>query len=161
MTNYTLTKEFNDEISKLENNVRGLAKKKIPDALALLDRECGVHNLQGHARRLMPLAVWLVIRRPDLIDEVKRCTNLKNQMTSHSVEARGSFWNFVKSAMKSEIKKNGKDIISSSDKSNAPITVEEIARTYLSIDYGGGQVNGGGGNTVLKRSLKIISHSKL
>lgn len=158
MTNFTIHQDFHDKVIALEQSVKTLGNKKIPDALALLERESGVHNLQGHARRLMPLAVWLVMKRPDILDEVRRATNLRHQMTSHSAEARGSFWKFVKDAMKTEIKKNGMDVISTADRANAPITAKAITRTYLSVDYGGGQISGGGGNTVLKRSLKIMAH---
>lgn len=108
--------------------------------------------------RLMPLAVWLTIRRPDLLKLIRSKTKLANEMKATSSEARAAFWGEIKDAIKAELTKNGADVISSADKTNSPTTAQEIAETYLSADYGGGQTKGGAGNTVLKRSLKLLAH---
>lgn len=157
MANYKKRNDFPFLLGLLEKVVSDLSKGT-PDAKALMVRGKGKHNLQGHAMRVMPLAVWLVIRRPDLLKLVRGKTKLINEMRASSSEARGAFWGDVKDALQMELKKNGKDIVSSADKVNTPITTEEIAHTYLSADYGGGQTKGGAGNTVLKRSLKLLAH---
>ena len=42
---------------------------------------------------------------------------------------------------------------------DAVLAADQIANTYLSAEYGGGQSGGGGGTTVLKRTLKLLSHT--
>lgn len=158
MANYRNRKDFPLLVDLLERAAKGFTAHKIPDAKALVVREKGLHNLQGHAMRIMPLAVWLAIRRPDLLKLIRSKTKLANEMKASSSEARGAFWGDVKDAIRAELMKNGKDVISTADKTNTPTTAQEIADTYLSTDYGGGQTSGGGGNTVLKRSLKLLAH---
>ena len=158
MANYKNRKDFPLLLDLLEKTAKSFAAQKIPDARALVVREKGMHNLQGHAMRVMPLAVWLTIRRPDLLKLIRGKTKLANEMKATSSEARAAFWGKVKDAIKDELAANGVDVISSADKINTPTTAEEIAETYLSADYGGGQTNGGAGNTVLKRSLKLLAH---
>lgn len=158
MANYKNRKDFPLLVDLLERTAKGFAAQKIPDAKALVVREKGMHNLQGHAMRVMPLAVWLAIRRPDLLKLIRSKTKLANEMKASSSEARATFWGKVKDAIKDELVTNGADVLSSADKINTPTTAQEIADTYLSADYGGGQTKGGAGNTVLKRSLKLLAH---
>lgn len=158
MANYRNRKDFPLLVDLLERTAKSFAAKKIPDATALMDRKKGAHNLQGHAMRVMPLTVWLVIRRPDLPKLIRSKTKLVNGMKASSSEARAVFWNVVKDAIKAELLKHGNDVISTADQINTPTTAQEIADTYLSQDYGGGQTSGGAGNTVLKRSLKLLAH---
>lgn len=158
MANYKKRKDFPLLVDFLERITVSFAAKKIPDAKALVIRKKGTHNLQGHAMRVMPLAVWLTIRRPDLLKLIRGKTKLANEMKATSSEARAAFWGEIKDAIKAELTKNGADVISSADKTNSPTTAQEIAETYLSADYGGGQTKGGAGNTVLKRSLKLLAH---
>ena len=159
MANYIKRKDFPLLMYLLERIATDFAAKKIPDAIALVVREKGVHNLQGHARRVMPLAVWLLIRRPDLLNLLRSKTKLTNEMTASSSEARSVIWEQVKTAINYELIKGGDDVISPADRANTPITAKDIALTYLSVDYGGGQTKGGAGNTVLKRALKLLAHT--
>lgn len=158
MANYRNRKDFPLLVDLLERTARSFAIKKIPDAQALMDRKKGANNLQGHAMRVMPLAVWLVIRRPDLLKLIRSKTKLPNEMKASAPEARAVFWGSVKDATKAELLKHGNDVISSAGQINTPTTAQEIAGTYLSAVYGGGQTSGGAGNTVLKRSLKLLAH---
>lgn len=158
MANYRKRKDFPLLLDLLERTTTYFATKNIPDANALIVREEGKHNLQGHARRVMPLAVWLVIRRPDLLNLIRSKTKLTNEMTASSSEARSAIWGQVKDAISNELSKAGADVISDADRANTPITAIDIADTYLSSEYGGGQTSGGAGNTVLKRALKLLAH---
>lgn len=158
MANFRNRKDFPLLLDVLERAATLFAASRIPDANALVVREAGMHNLQGHARRVMPLAVWLVIRRPDLLKLIRNKTKLNNEMSASSSEARSVIWRQVMDAMRVELLSNGNDVISCADRANSPTTAEEIARTYLNADYGGGQTRGGAGNTVLKRALKLLAH---
>lgn len=158
MANYLNRNDFPLLLDLLERAAASFAASNIPDAKALVVREAGKHNLQGHARRVMPLAVWLAIRRPDLLKLIRSKTKLKNEMSASSSEAKSSVWSQVKGAMNAEMINGGRDVISYADRTNTPTTAEEIAHTYLSVDYGGGQTKGGAGNTVLKRALKLLAH---
>lgn len=158
MANYLKRNDFLLLLDLLERTTAQFATKKIPDAGALIVREQGEHNLQGHARRVMPLAVWLVIRRPDLLNLIRSKTKLSNEMTASSSEARLAIWGQVKDAITNELSKGGSDLVSVADRANTPTTANEIAHTYLGAGYGGGQTSGGAGNTVLKRALKLLAH---
>jgi hypothetical protein len=158
MADYKKRNDFTLLLGLLERIAKTLAATGVPDAKALTTREAGMHNLQGHAMRVMPLAVWLVIRRPDLLKPIRRATGLKTAMHASSSEARSVLWRDVKVAILNEISLHGSDVLSSADKTNTPTTAAAIANTYLSTAYGGGQTKGGAGNTVLKRSLKLLAH---
>jgi hypothetical protein len=158
MANYKNRRDFPLLVDLLEMAAKRFAAQKIPDAKALVVREKGLHNLQGHAMRVMPLAVWLAIRRPDLLKLIRGKTKLATEMKASSSEARAAFWGVVKDAIQDELSKSGADVLTSADKTNTPTTAQEIANTYLSADSGGGQTKGGAGNTVLKRSLKLLAH---
>lgn len=158
MANYNKRNDFPLLVELLERTATTLAAGKVPDAKALIVREKGAHNLQGHARRVMPLAVWLVLKRPELLKLVRAKTKLSNEMKASSSEARSAVWGAVKAAMIDEIAKAGTDIVSQHDRANTPVTAKDIAQTYLSADYRGGQTKGGAGNTVLKRAVKLLAH---
>lgn len=158
MADYRKRSDFTLLLGLLESTVKSLAATGVPDAKALSIREKGVHNLQGHAMRVMPLAVWLVIRRPDLLKAIRRGTKLTTAMQASSSEARSVLWRDVQVAIQKELSLHGGDVLSSADRTNTPTTAAAIATTYLSYDYGGGQTRGGAGNTVLKRSLKLLAH---
>lgn len=158
MANYKNRKDFPLLLDVLERAASLFAASGIPDATALVVREAGRHNLQGHARRVMPLAVWLVIRRPDLLKIIRNQTRLKTSMSASSSEARSIIWRNVKDAINAELVRNGTDVISCAERANTPTTAAEIAHTYLSTEYGGAQTKGGAGNTVLKRALKLLAH---
>lgn len=158
MANYNKRNDFPLLVELLERTATTFAGKNVPDAKALVVRVKGVHNLQGHARRVMPLAVWLVLRRPEILKQIRAKTRLSNGMTSSSSEARSAVWGVVKAAIVAEIGKAGSDIVTHQDRSSTPVTAEDIAQTYLSQDYGGGQTRGGAGNTVLKRAIKLLAH---
>lgn len=158
MANYRKRKDFLLLLDLLERTATHLAEQKVPDAKALVAREKGIHNLQGHAMRVMPLAVWLVIRRPELLRLIRSKTKLANEMTASSTEARSVMWNHVKDAINHELSVAGLDVVSNPSQANTPTTAQEIAHTYLSAAYGGGKTKGGAGNTVLKRALKLQAH---
>lgn len=158
MADYRKRSDFTLLLGLLESIVRSLAATGVPDAKALSIRAKGVHNLQGHAMRVMPLAVWLVMRRPDLLKAIRRATKLRTTMQASSSEARSVLWRDVQVAIQKELSMHGSDVLSSADRTNTPTTASAIAATYLSSDYGGGQTRGGAGNTVLKRSLKLLAH---
>ena len=80
-------------------------------------------------------------------------------MARQSAEADGAFWNDVKAALIQLLAEHGDDQIVVGERTNSPTTPNHIANTYLSSDYGGGQTTGGGGTAVLKRTLKLLSHT--
>jgi len=160
MANYKRKTDFILVHDLLVNAIRGYSAAKIKDAQALTDREGGMHNLQGHTRAVIPLAVWIAYKEPSLLPKIKKGTTLKGEMTGHSVEARDNqIWGPLKKAMKRHLKLTGIDVIAEKTKANSPDSAAKIASTYLSDDYGGGQTSGGAGNTVLKRALKLLAHT--
>jgi hypothetical protein len=160
MANYTTRTDFILTMKLLEKAISTYSASNVKDAKALTDRKSGKHNLQGHARAVIPLAVWLAFQEPSILQPIRRRTTLSSGMTAHSSEARDSrSWSPVKKALKKHLALAGGDVVAPSAKSNSPDTPAKIAATYLGNDYGGGQTTGGAGNTVLKRALKLLAHT--
>lgn len=133
----------------------------IPDASALFQRTRGQNNLQGHAHSIVPLAVLLARVYPQLLLAIRINTDLQHGMTGQSAEARlKAVWLPVQTGIQLLIASRGGDIVSETFGRATPQTVSRVADTYLSVRYGGGQQRGGAGDTVVKRTLKLLAHLK-
>lgn len=157
MVDYTANPRFLELLEATDRVIDETAGEGIEDAASLRDRYAGLNNLQGHMV-IVPLSVWLVWHRPDLLDTVRDETDLNVEMTRHSQEARGEFWEVVKEALIDLLADHGGDRLVVGARPNSPETPLHISDTYLSYDYGGGQTEGGGGTIVLKRTLKLLAH---
>ena len=81
-------------------------------------------------------------------------------MDKHSAEARDGVWDGVKTGMIQLLATSGADVLTPpGTKVNSPVSAANIAQTYLRTNYGGSQQAGGGGNTVIKRTLKLLAHT--
>ena len=150
---------FGALLSATETITGVLAASNVGDARRLAQRSVGWHNLQGHARAVVPLAVWLARLHPELLCNIRDMTNLGTNMSNTSQEARGAFWDDVKAVLRASLQQYGNDLIAVGLRTTSPETAQEIAHTYISADYGGGQTSGGAGTTVLKRTLKLLAHT--
>ena len=159
MVDYTQDLSFRAMQEATDVLIRVMAGGGIRDARAITDRAAGWHNLQGHARSIVPLALWLVLHRAELLCTLRRETDLQVVMSGRSGESRAPFWDEVSQALVDMLNQHGGDRIIVGGQANSPETAQQIARTYLSAEYGGGQRRGGGGTTVLKRTLKLLSHT--
>ena len=159
MVDYTQDWRFGALLSATERITAVLAANDVADAQRIADRSVGWHNLQGHARAVVPLALWLARQHPEILCNIGGMTDLSIEMTNVSQESRGDFWDGVKTALIGSLQLNGDDRIISGQQANSPQTAHEIASTYISSDYGGGQTTGGAGTTVLKRTLKLLAHT--
>ena len=56
---------------------------------------------------------------------------------------------------------SGQDIVAEEMTSGIAQSAADVARTYLSTSWGGGQPKGGGANTVVKRTLKLLAHLQI
>jgi hypothetical protein len=142
-----------------------LARRGVRDAQALAQRRSGWNNLQGHAHSLVPLAVFFARSNPPSLRAVRATTTLRRSMTARSQEAGDRvLWSSVEADMRALLAARGNDIVSEELRRRGPRrrrrrqTARQIARTYLSRTYGGGQTKGGAGNTVIKRTLKLLAH---
>lgn len=82
-----------------------------------------------------------------------------NGLTRGSVEARDPLiWRAVRNGVQLLIATRGDDIIAEELRGGAPQSIERVAETYLSQRYGGGHLRGGAGDTVIKRTLKLMAH---
>ena len=156
---YTQDRGFGALLSATETITAVLAAGGVRDAQRLAERSVGWHNLQGHARAVVPLAVWLAMRHPEILCAIREMTDLGTLMSNTSPEARGAFWDDVKTLLRDSLRQSGHDLIAIRQRPSSPTTAREIATTYISADYGGGQTSGGGGTTVLKRTLKLLAHT--
>ena len=159
MVDYTGDFRFGALLRATERIIEVLHTGEVADATSLVDRAAGWNNLQGHMRGIVPLTVWLALHRPDLLCTVRAATNLDTIMGRESAESNGAFWDDVKAALIRLLADRGDDRIVVGEQTDSPTTPNRIANTYLSSDYGGGQTTGGGGTVVLKRTLKILSHT--
>lgn len=136
-----------------------LASRGNADAAALVQRSGGWNNLQGHAHSIVPLAVFFARHRPLALGPIKGATSLRTSQSHGSREARKrTLWRQVQADLRNLLRNRGSDILAEEMRSNRPQTAQQIANTYLSSGYGGGQTSGGGGDTVLKRTLKLLAH---
>lgn len=126
----------------------------------MVARGGGWNNLQGHARSVVPVAVLYARLHPEQLQQIRAMTDLKHDMGQPwSEEARNSdMWGPVMQDMQQMVSSHTETIVASESSTGDPQTVEAVATTYLSTDYGGGQTSGGAGNTVLKRTLKLLAH---
>ncbi|WP_243356790.1 hypothetical protein [Bacillus litorisediminis] len=140
--------------------IDSLARNGIPDAIALVERGMGLHGLRGHEASIIPLAVLFSQYNPLLLSHLRTSTNLSFGMGGrNNPEANDdAIWRPIKNAMVDFKARHGADIISEEVDSGNPQSVERVMNTYLSTSYLGGQPNGGGGNTVFKRTLKLLGH---
>lgn len=159
MTNFTADRTFGALHEAVDRLIEVLALSGVADAKALADRKRGWNNLQGHYRAVVPLAIWLVRRHPALLANLRAETRLSTNMSGASAEARDPLWNQVQDLLRADLASNGSDRVVIGSHSNTPETAQDIATTYLSKTYGGGQVSGQAGNTVLKRTLKLMAHT--
>jgi hypothetical protein len=157
VVDYTIDARFAGLCRTTDAIIDESAAEGSEDAISLLDRAAGVNNLQGHMA-IVPLTMWLVMQRPDLLRIVRDETNFNVEMARYSQETSGEFWEDVKDALIDLLEQHGDDRIIIGERITSPETPTHIANTYLSDDYGGGQVGGGGGTIVLKRTLKLLAH---
>ena len=131
----------------------------IPDATALYQRGQNVNNLIGHAHSIIPLAVLIAREYPFLLGFVRARTDLRRAMTRQSREARDTYlWRKIMYAMKLLLGRRGGDVIVEELATRRPQSAQRVATTYLSTAFGGGQRRGGAGNTVIKRTVKLLAH---
>ena len=143
----------------------------MPDAVALMQRSGGTHNLQGHDRSVIPLAVHYGRHHRDTMDEIRQANldlnvsmddgRSANRAASRA-ETRHAVWNRARDEMAVFVSSSsGQDIVAEDMTSGAPQSAADVARTYLSTSWGGGQPNGGGADTVVKRTLKLLAHLQI
>ncbi|MBN1547543.1 MAG: hypothetical protein JW902_12885 [Syntrophaceae bacterium] len=162
MTDFTINPAFMALIHGVDQMILDLAQQRIPDAQAIASRYAGGNNLQGHARGLVPVAIWFARAHHPHLERVRKATNLTIDMSWSSAEARNrGLWRPIQRDFIAAIAANGTDIVTSGGDIYTPHSVEDIASTYLPTSWGGNQSTGGAGGTVIKRTLKIMSHTFL
>lgn len=159
MMDWTKDPAFQRSLSRLDGIITTAARLGHPDGQALEGRRQGVNNLQGHANALEPLALLISQKSPALLVTIRNLTNLSSDMGPGSKESRDPQIKAAIAAAVSTLRaSHGNDIIARELKSQDPITVDTACNTYLSSGLGGAQDTGGAGDTVLKRTLKLLAH---
>lgn len=160
MVDMTQDAIFTALVAATEEVIEVLANAGVRDARALVMRQRGWNSLQGHTRGLIPLAVWFIRTYPQHLGNLRGSTTLATNMGPRSAEARDHVvWQPIQTDLSNLLASDGADVISPPGTSpRSPRTAQEIADTYLSTSYGGGQPTGHAGNTVVKRTLKLLAH---
>ncbi|MBX6362422.1 MAG: hypothetical protein IRZ00_01030 [Gemmatimonadetes bacterium] len=150
---------FTTAVAATRHAITDLAAHGVADALALVRRVRGVNHLQGHANSIVPLAVLMARVYPQVLQVVRARTDLRNGLDPQGPETRDQLvWRTVKTGVQLLVAVRAADIIAEEMRTGAPQTVENVAQTYLSQRFGGGQPRGGAGDTVVKRTLKLMAH---
>jgi hypothetical protein len=158
MADFRTDVAFQAMLKGAEATIESLAGDRVPDAVALMQRAAGKNNLQGHYNALLPLAVLIARTDPSLLSHVKSRTSLLHNMGAGSSEARSAtIWKPVEADSQTIIRTRSSDVLTVM-LSGGLCRVRDAA-TYLSPTFGGAQVRGGGGNTVLKRTIKLLAHT--
>lgn len=159
MTDRTKQMAFKLAASRFEGALFAAARLGMRDAQAIRWRAQGGANLQGHANALVPVAILLAQLHPSVLKKVRIATNFLNSMGKGTPESRDpALRAIIEHAIRTLRKTNGPDVFAHELRSRKQITIDKACDTYLSAKLGGGQANGGAGDTVIKRALKIIAH---
>lgn len=157
MPDYRKNAAFAAAVAAVEAGIETLASRGVPDAIALAQRAAGRHNLQGHYHTLVPFAVLVLRKNPQLLAHVRTATDLGADMGVDRAEARSvSTWQPVAAAAAALIAAEPGSKLADRLSGGAADVAE--AANYLSQNFGGVQARGGGGDTVLKRTLKLVAH---
>lgn len=131
-----------------------LADAGVPDAIELVERRSGKNNLQAHAAHLTPLAVMLLLRHGSLIGVLARGTRLREALSG-----RERIWSQLRHPVVRFIGTSGRERVSQTIRTRKPLTISEVAQTYLPLAWGGSHGTGGAGASTLKRALKLAAHA--
>ena len=134
---------------------------QVDDAEELRKRRDNNYNkMRGHAHSTPALAVLYARTYPNDIPLIRQATQLSR---SSRLESRYVVWKTVMANTKALLQSQGSDIVSEQVSTSKPQTAQEVAKTYLSTKYGGKLTGsqGGKGDTILKRTLKLIAHCGL
>jgi len=157
--NWLTNIDFQRAMARLDGTITTAARLGHPDGVALDERRQGRNQLSGHANALENLALLLAMQSPALLAIIRDETDLAEDMGQGSAESRNQVIKTqIADALTALRAARGNDIIARELRSNAPITVNSACQTYLSVGLGGGQDTGGGGDTVVKRTLKLLAH---
>lgn len=162
MTNWVNDYEFQLALARLSGAIAAAATLGLSDARAIRWRAAGGANLQGHENALVPVALLLAMQDPSLVRRVRRSTSLAQSMGRGSTESRDqALRDDIALALRRLQATRGTDIVSRQLGNNQPISVDRACRTYLSTRLNGSQQNGGAGDTVIKRVLKLIAQFRI
>ena len=160
MSDLTRDPTFTSLVAGTEAIVHVLANAGVRDARFLVSRQAGWNVLPGEVRSLIPLAVWFIRRYPNHLYSLRANTSLGVGMGRNSPEARDpSLWQPIQTDLKDYLAMNGDDVIALATQPLSPITAQDIARNYLSAGYGGGHTGAQAGDSILKRTLKLLAHA--
>ena len=81
MVNYATNFRFGALLEATERIIYELALSGVQDAISIVNRAAGWHNLQGHMRAVVPLTVWLAWHHPELLCSVRAETSLHDEMS--------------------------------------------------------------------------------
>lgn len=157
MPDYRKSPAFAAAVSAVEAGIDSLAAHGVADAIALAQRAAGRNNLQGHYHTLVPFAVLVLRKNPQLLAHLKTRTHLQVDMGVDRAEARSvATWGPVAAAAAALIAAEPRSQIA--NRLSGGVADVGEAANYLSQNFGGVQGRGGGGDTVLKRTLKLVAH---
>jgi len=145
---------FNRASERVVAVVGLLADAGVPDAIELVDRRGGKNNLQAHAAHLTPLAVAFLLRHPRNVGLIAQGIRLRGALSG-----RERVWGKVREAFVQFVQASSGERVSREIRTRRPLTIGEVAHTYLPEGWGGSHTTGGAGASTLKRALKIAAHA--
>ena len=159
MSYLTRDPTFTALVAATEAIIHVFANAGVRDGRSLMVRQSGWNTLPGEVRSLIPLTVWFVRMYPNHLYSLRTNTSLGVTMGRGSPEARDpSLWQPIQTDLRDCLVTDGGDVISLATQPLAPVTARDIASNYLSARYGG-HTRGTAGDTLLKRTLKLLAHA--
>lgn len=150
---------FKSSFKGLREAISSLNNDNIADANMLYRRGQGWNSLQAHSYCVIPVALYFSQKFPNILRVIRQGTNINRSMSRQSAEARDqALWRPVQKAFRAFLNRNGNDIVTHTKSTKSPRTCRQVANTFLSQNYGGAHAGGGRGDTVLKRTLKVLAH---
>lgn len=144
------------------------AAQGVGDAKALLRRAFGENNLQSHWHWMFPVAVYFAIQNFEVLGDVKNQTDLDNEMnTPHGEAGDTDLWNPIQEEFRDflDSSQGGNIITEKLGDPREELTSRDVARGkpdgrdgLMSEAWAGGHADGGAGDTVVKRTLKLLAH---
>jgi hypothetical protein len=160
MTDLRNDVDFSNALDRAFDGIEEYAERGVADAEQITDRDQNVNQNSGHVN-LVALAVHFARHHPDLMQEIHQATSLDNGMSTGDRETYLPIWDTVQEAVSAFIETNGDDIVIQERQGQDPQSVSGLSDTYLPQAFGGTQDTGGGGGTVVKRTLKLLAHLQI
>lgn len=158
------SKKIEETCTQVRRAIQQYAVDGVGDAKALLRHSFCENSNQSHWYIGLPLTVYFVIsilespNEREILEKIKYNTKLSREMDGSSGESSEEVWDPVKKRFGEFVENKGDNHVAEEMSDGETKSVEGAVNSFMSETWHGNASGGGGGDTVVKRTLKIISH---